>query len=38
MAIAVKPPSREQEHAPRLPSAVLPPPEVRDLPEPPKQI
>jgi hypothetical protein len=38
MAVTLEPPPHEQKYEPELPSAVLPPPEVRDLPEPPKQI
>jgi hypothetical protein len=38
MAVTLEPPPREQDYEPELPSAVLPPPEVRDLPEPPKQM
>ena len=38
MAVTLEPPPREQEYEPELPSGILPPPEVRDLPEPPKQM
>jgi hypothetical protein len=37
MAVTVEPASRENEYVPALPSTILPPPEVRDLPEPPKR-
>src|SRR5688500_393317 len=38
MAVTLEPPPREREYVPALPSTILPPPEVRDLPEPPKHI